>query len=357
MRKSKLISIGLALYAAVFALSIPGGECINDSDTTIIYAAEVSGESLLKTKTTKDESGNSFITVTGITESAADVVIPSQIGGVPVTGISENAFKGDSTIKHLTLSEGIISVGYAAFAQCSQLKTVEIPDSVTDVCKASFFETPWLSSQSADYVTVGSGVLIDYRGDSESVIIPSQVKSIAKEAFAGNMTIKNVIIGHSVKSIGDYTFAGCTGLQSVKLSSSTESIGNFAFFDTGLKSVIIPKNINSIGKYAFGYKNDTENGFAGSVWGYKITGYNDSEAQKYAQAAKTDFTAYADVRDLNGDCRVNTEDIFNVKKFLILSKTDYQNFGDVNNNGETNVFDLVRIKQQALTENNITEGK
>lgn len=55
-----------------------------------------------------------------------DVVIPTEIGGYPVTGIASNAFKDCVGMTSLTISSNVTSVGIGAFEGCSGLTNVII---------------------------------------------------------------------------------------------------------------------------------------------------------------------------------------------------------------------------------------
>ena len=85
-----------------------------------------------------------------------------------------------------------------------------------------------------------------------SVTIPDGVTSIGNSAFLECHNLTSVDIPDSVTSIGGFAFYYCTGLTSVDIPGSVTSIGNFAFYDcTGLTSVDIPDGVTSIGNGAF----------------------------------------------------------------------------------------------------------
>ena len=62
-----------------------------------------------------------------------------------------------------------------------------------------------------------------------SVTIPNSVTSIGKHAFYECSSLTSVEIPNSVTSIGDNAFYGCDGLTSVTIPNSVTSIGNYAF--------------------------------------------------------------------------------------------------------------------------------
>ena len=70
------------------------------------------------------------IAITGYTGSHKDIVIPSEIGGVPVTSIDYSAFRDQSSITSVIIPEGVTSISRYAFYNCANLTQVVIPDSV-----------------------------------------------------------------------------------------------------------------------------------------------------------------------------------------------------------------------------------
>ena len=63
----------------------------------------------------------------------------------------------------------------------------------------------------------------------KSVVLPSELKSIGKAAFAGCTSLTQVAFPATLDSIADYAFAGCSALESVTLPASVRHVGNGAF--------------------------------------------------------------------------------------------------------------------------------
>ena len=92
------------------------------------------------------------------------------------------------------------------------------------------------------------------QSEIKSIIIPSYIKSIRRDAFAGCTGLTSVTIPDSVTSIGEAAFCDCSSLTSITIPNSVTSIGQSAFAGcTELKNIIIPNSVTSIGTWAFGH--------------------------------------------------------------------------------------------------------
>ena len=90
---------------------------------------------------------------------------------------------------------------------------------------------------SKDFVIDGN-VLKNYKGKEEIVSIPDGIKTIDKNAFSRNYTIKKVIMPDSITSIKDGAFRDCGNLEEVVISKKLTSLAPFAFaVDSALKTI------------------------------------------------------------------------------------------------------------------------
>ena len=78
-------------------------------------------------------------TITGYSGSEKVVNKPSNIGGVYVKAIGENAFKNNTDIETVIIPEGVNSIEDFAFYKCTGLKYISIPESVTSVSEDGFY--------------------------------------------------------------------------------------------------------------------------------------------------------------------------------------------------------------------------
>lgn len=121
-----------------------------------------------------------------------------------------------SGLTSITIPYGTTEIGYAAFYHCDNLKEVSIPATVTKIDGKAFQFTAWMEEfykgeddVESDFLIVGDGILLAYRGDAETVIIPEGVKTIAEEAFLNHKEIKQVVYASTVNKIEENAFKGC----------------------------------------------------------------------------------------------------------------------------------------------------
>ena len=169
-------------------------------------------------------------------------------------GLSDAPWYGiRSRVKSAVIADGVTSIGYKAFDDCTSLTSVTIPDSVTSIGYKAFDDCTSLTSVTIpDSVTSIGDSAFSGCTSLTSVTIPDSVTSIGDSAFCNCKSLTSVTIPDSVTSIGDWAFSYCTSLTSVTLPDSVTSIGYEAFFNcTSLTSVTIPDGVTSIGEDAF----------------------------------------------------------------------------------------------------------
>lgn len=119
------------------------------------------------------------------------------------------AFRGRRDIEEAIIGSGFTTIINEAFASCSSLTSITIPNSVTNINDGAF------------------------RGCSSlpSVTIPDGVTIIDKSAFYDCQSITSLTIGSSVSIIGNLSFARLYNLSSVTIPESVSSISGASFND------------------------------------------------------------------------------------------------------------------------------
>jgi hypothetical protein len=185
----------------------------------------------------------------------SDVIIPSAIGGIPVTGLGYGAFAHCTNIISVSIPNSILGMDDYVFAHCSNMTSVTIPDSVTAMGIYTFEGCGNLTSVSLPnrLELIDYGMFYGCTGLT-SVDIPESVQSIGGEVFYNCSSLTSITIPDGVPDIGGGLFSGCTNLTSVNIPDSVTIIGASAFNNcTQLSSVSIPAGVTQIGGYAFSH--------------------------------------------------------------------------------------------------------
>jgi len=104
---------------------------------------------------------------------------------------------------------------------------------------------------SGDSFVITNGVLKQYKGKEQDVIIPSGVIEIAAKAFQ-SAAIRSVTVPDGVEKIGTSAFSFCGQLLSITLPDSVTTIGKNVFSHCGsLVAVTLSKRLTEIPESAF----------------------------------------------------------------------------------------------------------
>ena len=195
------------------------------------------------------------VTITKYIGSGGAVEIPEKIDGKTVTAIGKFAFSYCTSIKSVTIPEGVTSIELDAFGNCTSLESVTILDGVTSIGGAAFYNCTSLESVTIPDSVTSIGAEAFYNCTNlKNVTIPEGVTDIGSFAFYKCKNLKSVIIPKGVTSISMNAFDSCTSLESImfeEISQLTE-IGGEAFDDcTSLERVIIPNGVIKILDSAF----------------------------------------------------------------------------------------------------------
>lgn len=195
------------------------------------------------------------VEITGYTGSGDIADIPDTIEGIPVTTIGDEAFANCTGLTGVNIPDSVTAIGEGAFQECTGLTGVTIPDNVSEIQASTFFACTGLAS-----VTIGSGVTGIHDGRESSTF-----GSENYGAFEACTGLTSVSIPDTVKYIGSAAFMNCTGLTGLSLGNGVERIGGDTYPDmtwnahpcgaftgcTELTDINIPNSVTFIDRYAF----------------------------------------------------------------------------------------------------------
>ena len=239
--------------------------------------------------------------------------IPAEIDGKPVTCIYGAAFY-QNQMKTVNIPDTVTKIGSIAFAECDYLESVKMPSGLVQIDENAFANCPSLqyieipagcetigedafygctsltefkTAKDSKFFSAENGVL--YNADKTMLVAypcgngekyyktPDSVTDINASAFAGCNFIETADLS-SVVNIQKYAFEQCENLSSVVFTDKLRTVGDCAFYDCqSLHAVRLFENIEAIGNYAFGFHYD-EHAHDGST-----------------DARNEDFTIYAEL--------------------------------------------------------------
>lgn len=268
----------------------------NDDDTFVQQALEV-GQSL-RVFHRKDErvnpasdfaytTENGEVTITDYTGTREHVLIPSEIGGFPVTALADKAFyekhvttvvvpdsvteigdlcfSGDNYLVSLTLPDGLAELSYGALESCYSLldfdlpkglKTIgegalqsifylthlTIPAGVTDIEQMNF-----LMMHGLEEVSVAEGST-SFTYDAENGLLMTADKARLLHCFFHLAPQKEIILPEGMKTIDPFAFHYDVTVEKIVLPEGTETIGLLAFgICPKLTEIVIPASVTAIG--------------------------------------------------------------------------------------------------------------
>ncbi|MDD4316211.1 MAG: leucine-rich repeat protein [Clostridia bacterium] len=197
---------------------------------------------------------NDKLTLFGLRNQTAELVIPAQIDGFDIIGLGKYIFYNNKKIQNVVLSEGLRHIDEYAFWNAKTLQSITLPDSLYSIGKSAFSDcsslatvigsaeimldsigeeaflnTPWYDGVSEEFLVIGDA-LIKYNGTgSHADLTGKNIKIIADNAFIELSNLTKVTLNDGLKSIGSYAFYGCSGIFNITIPASVNYIGAYAF--------------------------------------------------------------------------------------------------------------------------------
>ena len=190
---------------------------------------------------------------------------------------ANNHVSGDvvipSSVEYNGTTYNVTAIDELTFLGCSNLTSITIPNSITDIYGSAFYGCSGLTSinvasgnthySSADGVlyNISQDTLIAYPGAKTSLNILSSTTTISYGAVAGCNNLTSITIPNNITSILSEAFVGCRNLTSITIPSSITYIGEVAFaYCDSLNSINVASgntHYSSIDGLLYNYTRDT----------------------------------------------------------------------------------------------------
>ena len=207
-----------------------------------------------------------------------DVVIPTEYRGKPVTGIGWDSFRGCQILRSVTIPEGITQIHSFTFFDCNNLESVHLPKSMKNFWGGCFAscnslkevtvdpDNPWFCSIDGVVYTKDQKELVFYPPGKVDVefVIPEGCSTIGRHAFAYCENLKRIVVPSAVNDISYESIHSCKGLEGVEVDEGNQtfaSIDGNLYSKDGKKflrlcvstentSITIPEGVVEIADYA-----------------------------------------------------------------------------------------------------------
>ena len=143
-------------------------------------------------------ASNGTATITKYKGAGGTVEIPATLGGYPVTAIGMHAFVECTSLKSVSMPESMTWIGDSAFAGCTGLEQVEFSPNLTAIGSKSFYSC----------------------SDLTSVVVPDKVTSIGSLAFFGCLKLESITIPAGITTLDSSFVYGCTNLKKIEFKGT-----------------------------------------------------------------------------------------------------------------------------------------
>lgn len=179
-------------------------------------------------------------------KSDESYVIPST-----VEKINSGAFLDNGNLKSIEIPNSITAIEDRTFYGCG-LISVKIPNSVKSIGEMAFAKCDLTSIELSNNVEIIREGTFNGCERLTDVVIPNNIKSIGNYAFSDCSKLENIKIPENVTTIGESAFSDCKSLVNVELTNGLQEIGKNTFKAcNGLKNIEIPNSVTIIGYGAF----------------------------------------------------------------------------------------------------------
>jgi len=178
------------------------------------------------------------------------VVIPGS-----VITIGDYAFYACLSLNKVELTSGLTYINTNAFAKCTAISSISIPNTVEFIGSGAFRETGITEVSLPDSVTELGSFAFAYCYELQSAVLSRNMKTVPKCAFEQCDELANVTIPYGIETIQEFAFIYCRSLEKIELPDSVTHIYTAAFFECFPTSITLSNGLVYVAKYNFNLSN------------------------------------------------------------------------------------------------------
>lgn len=171
-----------------------------------------------------DDGVQNGLTLMKYVGASSEVIVPDGVTKLQYSTFSECR----QLLTRVVLPNGLLSIPESLLNNCTNLKEVVIPESVTTIENHAFFGCASL----------------------EKINLPAGLTEISQSLLGGCTALSEITIPDGVTAIGDSAFQKCASLTEIVLPKGLRRIDGEAFFGcTGLSYIDIPDGLETAGNW------------------------------------------------------------------------------------------------------------
>ena len=192
---------------------------------------------------------NDEVTITAVPAAAGRLAFPSEIGGLPVRTIAENAAQNLVDITEIHIPTNVTYIGYAPFRGCSTITNMVLP---------------FVGSRRGNSGYLHFGFLFGaYSYDSQNSSVPQALKRVEitdetvlyDNAFYSCSSLESLSLPKSLTHVGGAVLSGCSSLRELVIPFVGSQRGYsgctwfgylFGASSSSYNSGFVPKNLNRV---------------------------------------------------------------------------------------------------------------
>ncbi len=195
--------------------------------------------------------GTYYIVIGIGTATEKKIVIPNRYKGLPVLEIDSISFQNCTELLSVEIPESIQRVGSRAFEGSTGIIEVSAGVSYVDTWVVDCDEQVTDVSLRENTIGIAAGA---FKGCDkiQSITLPQNLKYIGNSSFQLCSSLQSIEIPDGIKTIEMFTFSRCKKLKSIKLPESLKIIKDNAFsLCDALQEITLPNQLERIESKAF----------------------------------------------------------------------------------------------------------